>query len=673
MTYYRYSLWDGSQQLDQVSDNDLMSELAEYLMANGNLQDALRMMLRQGMRAPGGERMRGIQDLLEQLRQQKRRQLERYNLTSIFDDLEDKLNRLLKREKEGLERRLEQARTPAAGTEDGGDIGRKALENLANRKQEFLSDLPEDAAGKIRELTNYEFVEPESRSEFQEILEALQKAALDSFFKDISQAIQAMTPEDLDRIKQMAAELNQMLEDKRTGGDPDFESFMDRYGDLLGDDPPQSLEQLVEQMQRQMSQLQGLMESLPRELRDQLQQMMAGKMMDPGLQRELAELAAHLEAMSPNRRSRRSYPFRGDEDLSLSEAMELMRQLQRMDDLEKQLEQSQYRSTVDQLDRELIRELMGEDAAHSVDQLQQVVKQLEDAGFVRRDGDELELTARATRAIGQRALGDIFTHLRSERLGRHPVEAPGGGGDPTEISKPYEFGDAFFIQIRETIMNAVRRGAAKVPVPLEAGDFEVQRTEQVSQTSTVLMLDLSLSMAYRGNFLAAKKMAIALDSLIRTQFPRDNLYVVGFSARARQLKSHELPFIFWDEDVLGTNIQHALRISQRLLSAQRGGSKQIIMVTDGEPTAHHDQSGHLYFEYPPSRATFDETLREAKRCTQKGIVINTFMLDRSFYLKDFVNRLTRINKGRAFYTSGDQLGQYILVDYVVNKRRRLSS
>jgi len=220
-------------------------------------------------------------------------------------------------------------------------------------------------------------------------------------------------------------------------------------------------------------------------------------------------------------------------------------------------------------------------------------------------------------------------------------------------------------------MNAVRREGATVPVHLEQGDFEVWRSEQLTQTATVLMVDLSWSMALRGSFQAAKKVALALQNLISSQFARDSLYLVGFSAYARELKPEQLPYVRWDESVLGTNMHHALMLAQNLLAKHKTGTRQIIMISDGEPTAHIER-GRSYFAYPPSPITIRETLKEVKRCTQKHITINTFMLDRSYYLKEFVNQMAKMNKGRVFYTTPDALGEYILVDYVRNKRKSLA-
>jgi uncharacterized protein with von Willebrand factor type A (vWA) domain len=446
---------------------------------------------------------------------------------------------------------------------------------------------------------------------------------------------------------------------------------MQQYGDLFGDNPPQSLDELVEQMQRQMSQMQNLLDSLPSDMRQQLQDLLMDKIADPELRDEMAELAANLEYLYPQRDLRNQYPFRGDEEIDLSQAMDLMGDMQDMDELERQLERTQYGGDIDDIDEAKLRELLGDEAAETLDQLKQFLEILEEAGYIRKRGSNYELTPRGTRKIGQAALGEIYAQLKKEQAGKHKVADPGRGVERSDDTKAYEFGDPFHLHLEKTIMNALKRDGAQMPVRLQRDDFEVWKSEQLSQTTTVLMVDLSWSMALRGSFQAAKKVALALQNLITTQFARDSLYIIGFSAYARELKADQLPYVRWDESVLGTNMHHALMLAQNLLAKHKTGTRQIIMISDGEPTAHLER-GRSYFAYPPSPITIRETLKEVRRCTQKNITINTFMLDRNYYLKEFVNQMAKMNKGRVFYTTPDRLGEYILVDYVRNKKKNVA-
>ena len=770
MLRYRYSEWDGTQEIPELAPDDILENLTDDLMNFGDLQHALRNMLQRGMRNPGQQRTQGLRDLLQQLRQQRRQTLDKYNLSSVFDDLKKKLNEIVQRERDTIDRRMQdaneggeqqngrpQAQGPQDGqTKSGGEQGqgqqagedgergegqegqeggqsgmqqsgthgqqgsgqrtrgqqsgersgqqssqqsgqqssqrgqqggeqggqegqaagvndefKQMLRNIAGRKQSFLENLPNDLGGAVKELQNYEFMDPEAQAQFQELMESLKKAMMETFFKDIYKQIQNMSPEDMARMKQMVRDLNKMLQDKMAGGQPDFEQFMQQYGDLFGDNPPQSLEDLISQMQGQISQMQNLLDSMPGEMRRQLQDLLSDKIGDPELQSELSELGANLEYMFPMRDMRNQYAFRGDEELDLNEAMQLMDRMQGMDDLERQLERTQYGGDIDEIDEERLRDLLGDEAAETLKQLKQFLEILENAGYIRKKGNTWELTPRGTRKIGQKALGEIYAQLKKDSFGKHATRERGTGGERSDDTKKYEFGDPFHLNLEKTIFNSFYRETPKTPVRLHPDDFEVFRSELLTQTATVMMLDLSWSMALRGSFQAAKKVALALNNLIRSQFSRDSLYIVGFSAYARELNAEQLPYVRWDESVLGTNMHHALMLAQSLLAKHKAGTKQIIMISDGEPTAHLER-GRSYFAYPPSPITIRETLKEVKRCTQKGIVINTFMLDRNYYLKEFVNQVAKINKGRVFYTTPDKLGQYILVDYVAAKRKAIN-
>ncbi len=731
---FRYSEWDGSQEIPGLDPDDILNSLTDDLMNFGDLEQALRNLMQRGMRDDSGDRAQGLRDLLQQLRQQRRQTLDRFNLSSAFEDINQRLAQLLEKERDTLDARLGDALSEGGGDagndESGDDTGQQddqpgeqgderaggpqagqqsgpqgsqgsqrgpngpqrpgegsgsqqssqsgqpadqdqqfadMLKNIVERKRNFLEGLPNDVGSQMKDLQNYEFMNPESATEFQELMDMLKQAMTETFFKDLTSQIDNMTPEDMERMKRMIRDLNQMIQERMQGGEPDFDAFMQQYGDLFGPNPPQNLDELVEHMQRQMAQMQNLLDSLPADMRQQLQNLLMEKIADPELRDEMANLASNLEYLSPQRDLRNQYPFRGDEEIDLSEAMQLMERMQDMDEIERQLERTQYGGDIDEIDAEKLQEMLGDEARETLDQLKQFLEVLEEAGYIRRRGNNWELTPRGTRKMGQKALGEIYAQLKKQNTGKHKVVDPGLGIDRSDDSKPYEFGDPFHLHLEKTIMNAVTRDGAQLPVQLGKDDFEVWKSERLTQTATVLMVDLSWSMALRGSFQAAKKVAMALQNLISTQFARDSLYIIGFSAYARELKPEQLPYVRWDESVLGTNMHHALIMAQTLLAKHNTGTRQIIMISDGEPTAHLER-GRSYFAYPPSPITIRETLKEVRRCTQKNITINTFMLDRNQHLKEFVNQMAKMNKGRVFYTTPDNLGEYILVDYVRNKR-----
>ncbi|MPZ14570.1 MAG: VWA domain-containing protein [Chloroflexi bacterium] len=693
---YRYSRWDGTQEVSPFDPDELIDSIADELLGDGDVRTALQRILQRGFQNQQGDRTMGLQRILERLRSRRQEQLDRYDLGGLIDQIKEKLDDVVRTEREGIDRRLADARGQGTGDgsqESDGTSGTNAdpqaadaqggpqppspnpqspsplqmLENIASRKQEFLNQLPSDLGGAVQALNDYEFMDPEAREKFQELLRMLQQQMMQSYFQGLQQSMQSMTPQDLAGLRQMLQDLNQMLRDRADGREPEFEQFMERWGDAFPEGI-ESLDDLVQSLQDRIGQMQSLLQSMSPEQRRQLQEMAEQLMGQAGMGEELAELAGLIERLSPAGAWQRQFSFHGDEPLSLVEAMHLMEHLQEIDALERQVQQARDLSNIDQIDVDRIRELLGEDAAQSVEQLQQLQRILEEAGYITRRGGELELTARGMRRIGEKALQDIFQHLKRDSFGKHPINYRGAGGERVDETKVYEYGDPFALDMEQTLMNSVVREGPGTPVRLAPGDFEVYRHELVSQSSTVIMLDMSRSMFLRGCILAAKKVTVALNSLIKGLYPRDNLYIIAFSYYARQISPEDLPRLSWSEWGYGTNMQHAFMVSRQLLARHNMGNKQVILVTDGEPTAYFE-GGQIEFSYPPTYRTFQETLREVGRCTRENIVINTFMMERGRYLTDFVDQMTKINRGRAFYATPDRLGEYILVDYVDNKRK----
>ena len=661
-TRHRFSEWDGKQ-LAPVSADDALGAMVDDLMEYGDLRWAMRNLLSRGMPTKDGHRP-GLREMLKNLRDRKRDNLAHFNLAGIFKDIEAKLNAILAKERETIDDWL-------AGGDD--DFSKQAMRQVAMSNREHLDALPEDAAGRMRELEKYEFLNPQAQREYLELLNALRKAMTQTFFKDIEKMVNKLSPGDMERMKDMLRHLNELLSKKAQGVDQDvlqshFRDFMEKFGDMFGQPPPQSLDELLEQMGQQMAAAQALFNSLSADQRAQLQSLFEGRFGDPALQEELQRLAAGLASFAPNAGR---YRFTGEEDVDLDAAMRLMGEMQALDDLIAQVQAAERHGDLDRIDDDLLRQLQGDDAADSLEDLKKLARALEEAGYIRQEGGRFALTPRGSRMIGQQALGEIYARLRRQGLGNHALPEEGRFGERQEQTKPHEFGDPFHLHMARTIRNAIDRDGPKTPVALRHDDFEIYRSERITSTATALLVDLSWSMALRGSFHAAKKVALALHNLITSRYPKDSFHVIGFAAYAKELKTQDLPFLQWDEYVLGTNMQHALLLAERLLSRQASGTKQIIMISDGEPTAHL-QNGRARFAYPPTAETYRATLRAVKTCTRKGIAINTFMLDADRYLKAFMDAIARINGGRVFYTSPERLGEYILVDYVQRKRRRLA-
>ncbi len=670
---HRYSRWDGSQQLSESGAEHLLDELSNDLLYHGDVRQALRDMFWKGIREHNGERVQGMRDLLERLRSQRQQRLERYNLDSLMKDLKERLDQIVSKEREGVDKRLKEAREQLVGAspEDSAHLQgmMKLLEERASKSKEFLNNLPQSMAGAVKELSDYDFMDGEAREMFQELMDQLKQRMLDNLFKGMRQQIQGMTPGQMQAIKDMLRDLNQMLRQLDQGLTPDFEGFMQKHGHLFGPNPPQSLDELMDGLQRQMGLMQSLLDSMSPEMRRELDGLL-DSVLDDDTKRELADLASQMESLFPTHDPSKEYPFMGDESLTLDQAMDLMGQLQSMDDLEQKIKEVSRKGNIENLDSEAVGELLGESARRDLERLQRVVKMLEEEGYLKRKGNRLELTPRGMRKLGYKALKEVFSRLKKDRMGNHEIHTKGMNGEHSGETKSFEFGDPFDVHLQRTIMNAVTRQGPELPVRLRPDDLEINLSEYKSQAATVLLLDQSRSMGLFGSFVAAKKVAMALYALTRSQFPRDRLYVVGFSDYAIEIKGDDLPELMWNAWVSGTNLHHALMLSRKLLSREKVGTRQIIVITDGEPTSHLEGT-ESYFSYPPSYRTIQETLKEVKRCTQEGIIINTFMLESSYYLLDFVDKMTRINRGRAFYTTPDKLGEYVLVDYLSNRRKRL--
>ena len=670
---YLYSRWDGSQNIFGADAEEVMDHLSNELMAHGDLMRALREMMRRGMQDRDGQQMPGLRDLMQQLREQRQQQLEQYNMDSVIEDIEKRLEEVLTQERQGINRRLEEAQEQirqAEGTERTEmEALNRVLEQRALRNLEKLDALPESTGGAIRELLDYDFIDPEAQRLFQELLDMLRGQAAQNISQDMVNNLQNMSPEQMSALQEMFRELNQMLQERAQGGQPDFQGFMDRFGEAFGPNPPQSLDELLEQMMHQMSQMQSMLESMSPEARREMEEALSAAM-DPGLARELAQLASWMEQLMPMDNLRRQYPFLGDDSLSMDQAMELMKHLQESDDMARSLQEAIRTGDLENVDPDKLAELLGEEARRTWEQLNELLEALREGGYI-TEGDDPPLTPRAIRRIGQKALREVFLSLQKDRLGDHELTSRGDAGDNLTDTKPYEFGDPFQLELQATVKNAVLRAGPGTPVGLSKKDLEVYQSESQTRAATVVLLDQSRSMGLCDSFYAAKKVAMALYALIHMQYPRDSLYVIGFSDYAREIKEEELPKVAWNTWAPGTNLHHALMLSRKLLSREKGCTKQVLLITDGEPTAHLE-GDRSFFNYPPAYQTIMETMKEARRCTQESIIINTFMLESSYQLVNFVDQLTRINQGRAFYSSPDRLGEYVLVDYVNNRRKRVN-
>lgn len=670
--FISYSRWDGSQS-ELFSADDVMEHLADELLDQRSLENALRRLLQHGAEFPSGRRAMGLRELLERMRGARQQRQGQFNLAASLEEIRQQLEQVVDTERRGIQRRLGQTddsgQPPAPGSSD--PMFRELLEKLARDRLAQLDDLPADAGGRLQALRNYDFLDPGARELFQDLLKSLQEQVLQSTFKGLTQGIQSLTPETLRQIREMTHDLNRLLDQRAAGEHPDISDFMAKWGQFFPDGI-HDVDQLAEHLRQQMAQMQGLLNSLSPDMRRELEGLLESVFQDQALQFELSRLAAAMHQLFPDfGDTGADDEFFGDESVSLKDALKLMGEMDELSRVEQSLLEAVQSNDASQIDSDAVGRLLGQEARKMARQLQDLTRMLEEAGFIQRgDRKAWELTPHAARRIGDKAVREIFGRLRaSGLLGRHALQTRGNGLDRLEDARPYAFGDPLLLDVRRTVMNAVRREGRGTPVRLTAEDFEVYDTEQLTTCSTVIMLDMSRSMMGR-RFQAGQKMALALDSLIRTQFPRDTLHVAAFSYFVLPLEPRMLLDTTWVENGGGTNFQEALRQARLMLATRSGGTRQVILITDGEPTSYYgrwwddeEEAGDL--------GGLGETLREVGRCTRERITINVFMLDRhqSPAESAFVRAMVRLNKGRAFFASADQLGDFVLLDYLADKRR----
>ena len=654
---FTYSRWDGTQQIPDLDADALLRAMGDELIEHGDPNAALRRMLHQGMEVDG-TRLEGIREMLRKLRERRQERLEQHDLGGVYDEISEALDEVVATERASLE---------GLSEAQGDDGRRREVESEAIEDRRSVLDLldHENLAGRVRALGQYDFTSAEAARRFEELVDQLREHLMQQAVDQMVGDMGHMTSEDMSRMKDMLAGLNRMLEQRQVGEEPDFDEFMKSFGDFFPENP-RSLDELLEVMAQRMAAMAQMMNSMSPEQRAQLEELAQELLGDMDLRWQMDQLSGNLRNLFPEMGWDQSREFTGQDPLGLIEAMQMFEDLADMDRLEQMLSGATSPGALAEVDTDRVRDLLGDQSAESLQRLAEMTRLLEEAGLVENTEGQLTLTPRAVRRLGQNALGDLYQRLIRDRTGRHDLDRDGIGHERDFATKPYEFGDPFNLHIERTIRNALVRNGSGIPVDLHSEDFEVERTESAVQAATVLMLDLSLSMPMRDNFLPAKKVAMALHSLISSRFPQDYLGVVTFSEVAREIRPERLPEVSWDY-VYGTNMQHGFMLARRMLGNQNG-TKQIIMVTDGEPTAHLTDDGYPLFSYPPSPETVERTLLEVQRCTRDDIRINVFMLDATPYLTRFIEQVTRMNGGRAFFTTNQSLGDYLLVDFVDHRR-----
>ncbi|MGO8888201.1 MAG: hypothetical protein ACLQB1_00570 [Streptosporangiaceae bacterium] len=654
-----------------------VDEMGDAILAGANPADALRELLRRGLGDQAGRR--GLDDLLRRARERQREIRGSGRLDGILEQARALLDTAVGQERAEL-------------FPDPSDEARLREANL--------DALPADTAQAIRQLADYDWRSPAARQTFAQLRELLRSEVLDSQFRGMRQVMSNPDPEAMQRVKDMLADLNQMLAADARGEhtQADFDRFMERHGDLFPDQP-RNLEELVDSLVSRMAAAERLLRSLSDEQREELAGLMASALDDAGLAAEMARLADALRARRPDldrAAMAGGVQMSGEEPLGLGDATTALAELADLAELETAFGQDYPGASLDDIDEEAVRRAFGRQAVDDIEALRRIERELERQGYLTRNAGQLDLSPKAVRRLGDTALRRIFSDLSFGRSGDHDLRDAGQAGELTGTTRAWEFGDEQPLDVPATVRNALLRTAgsgalapaggaegvwgerfpprsggipggrppgATRPPRLASSDFEVAETERRSAAVVSLLVDLSYSMQLRGTWAAAKQTALALHALLRSKFPQDAIQVVGFSNYARELQETELAGLGWDM-VQGTNLHHALLLAGRHIDRHPEHEPVVLVVTDGEPTAHLQRDGRSWFDWPPSPETVELTLAEVDKMTRRHAALNIFMLADDPRLSAFVDNVARRNGGRVLQAAPERLGEYVIRDFL---------
>ena len=652
---YRYRAYsDGPDPLAPPYDvRAALDRLGDDVLAGSTPREALRSLMRQG-----AEGRRGLDELLRRVREQRQQARERGRLDGTLEEVRARLDQAIGEERAAL------------FPEPSDD---------ARFREAALDALPADTSRAVRELADYDWRSPQARQTYESIRDLLRREVLDAQFRGLKEALENPDPAAMQRVKDMLGDLNAMLAADAAGQDPErtqeqFEEFMSRYGDMFPDDP-KDLGELVDSLARRAAAAERLMSSLSNEQRQQLQSLMAQAMQDMDLANQMQQLQGHLRGRRPDLDWQGRERMRGEQGMGLGDATTALEELADLDELEAALGQDYPGAALEDVDEEAVRRALGRAAVDDLEALRRLERELEEQGYLTRTGGRLELTAKSVRRLGQTALRRVFADLDSAARGDHDVHDAGAAGERTGATRQWRFGDEQPLDVVRSVSNAVLRSAGRPGhwgsrvVRLHVDDFEVVETERRTTAAVCLLVDLSYSMVLRDTFAAAKATALALHALATGQYPQDAVQVIGFSSYARVLAPTDLPSLEADM-VQGTNLQHALMLAGRFLDKHRDAEPVVLVVTDGEPTAHLNARGRTEFAWPPEPETIAATVAEVDRMTRRGATLNVFLLDDDPRLAAFVQEVARRNGGRVLSPSAERLGQYVVRDYLRMRRGR---
>lgn len=640
----RYGPYDGGPDplAPPVDLRDALAAIGDDVLSGTSPRHALRELLRRGNRD-----MRGLDDLAAQANRRRRELLRRNNLDGTLDEVRTLLDKAV------LEERKELAR---------------ALDDDARFNEMRIEELPPSTAQAVQDLADYNWRSEQARADYEKIRDLLGREVLDQRFSGMKQALEGATDEDREQIRQMLADLNQLLDAHSRGVDTpeQFAEFMDKHGQYFPDNP-RNVDELLDSLAQRAAAAQRLRNSLSQEQRDELDALAQQAFGDPSLMSELSQLDQFLQAARPGEDWEGSQQFRGDNGMGLGEGTGALQDIAELESLADQLSQQYAGAALDDIDPELLARQLGDEAAADARTLADLEKALQEQGFFDRAPDgQWRLSPKAMRQLGQTALRDVAGQL-SSRTGQRDTRRAGAMGEPTGASREWEFGDTEPWDVTRTVTNAVLRDPGRMPVRLSVVDVEVAETEQRSQAAVALLVDTSFSMVMEDRWVPMKRTALALNHLVSTRFRSDELQLIAFGRHAHVLSPSELAGLdgAWDQ---GTNLHHALLLAARHLRRHSNAQPVVLIVTDGEPTAHLEADGEARFDYPPSARTLGLTVRALDAVARLGAKVTFFRLGEDPGLARVVDRMAHRVGGRVIAPDLDGLGAAVVSDYMRGRR-----
>ena len=644
---FRYGQWRGGPDplAPPYDVRAAVDAVGAEVLAGGSLREALRDLLRRGPQGQGG-----LDDLAARARRMRREALRRGDLDGAVTRARALLDQALAAERDELR-----------GRED--DDARFA--------EAVLDNLPRSTARAVEELSGYQWASDEARQTYQQILDGLRGDVLEQRFAGLRDAARAAgDPEVQRQLGEMMRDLNDLLARHARAEDTTdaFAEFMRRHGEFFPEQP-KDVDELVDVLARRAAAGERLMRSLSDRQRDELAGLMRQSLGEQ-LTGELSALDAHLRSLRPDLNWQRGERVRGDQPLGYGEATGALGEIAELDELLDSLDQDQPGATLDDVDVDAVARTLGREASDDVRRLRDLERELRRQGWVSRDADGLTLSPKALRRLAGTALRRVFADLTAGPRGQHDLRSAGAAGEVSGGSRQWEYGDEQPLDVVRTLTRAVRRTGPTVPVQLAVEDFEVVETERRASAAVALCVDLSYSMISQGRWGPMKQTALALSHLVATRFPQDALQIIGFGREAVPLTQQELAAVEPDLQQ-GTNLQHALRLAGRHLRRHPGAEPVVLVVTDGEPTAHLDpEDGEALFYWPPLPETIEATIREVDKLTRYGATLNLFMLGDDPGLRRFVDAVARRSQGRMFTPDVNDLGEYVVSDYLRARRGR---